>query len=321
MRAVAALLAALALAAPAAAQTPVRLAAPEDCLSNPGCGPGLAAVYGLDVRAAFVPLAVADAGVSALDDGLAEVAVAFSTNPQVSRPDVLTLADDRGMIGEDRLAPVAKRSLLRAYGPRLRRRIDAVSRLVTTLQLRALNQQVADGRLPEAVGGEFVDANGLGAEQRRRRGPRIVLGHQDFAEAETVAFLYGAALRAAGYRVRVRSVGGFRPEAVRALRRDEINLYVAYSRSMLEYLDDAPRPNGGGVRRPLGRALRALRCRVLALAPGENRNLFVMHRAKAQELGVASLSDLARYWPRNTGPEGQVPLRVFAQGAKPAAGY
>jgi glycine betaine/choline ABC-type transport system substrate-binding protein len=297
MRIAAVLLATLALAAPAAAQSPVRLAAPEDCLTNPGCGPGLSAVYGFDVRPVFVPLAVADAGVSALDDGIAEVAVAFSTNPQVSRPDILTLADDRGLIGQDRLAPVAKRSLLRAYGPRLRKRLNAVSRLVTTLQLRALNQQVADGRLPEAVGGEFVDANGLGTQQRRRRGPRIVIGHQDFAEAETVAYLYSAAVRAAGYRVRVRSVNGFRPEAVRALRRDDINLYVSYSRSLLEYLDDTPRVNGGGVRPPLNRELRALRCKVLALAPGENRNLFVMQRAKAQELGVASISDLARYWP------------------------
>jgi glycine betaine/choline ABC-type transport system substrate-binding protein len=293
--AAAVLLATLALAAPAAAQAPVRLAAPEDCLTNPGCGPGLSEVYGVDVRPVFVPLAVADAGISALDDGVAEVGVAFSTNPQVSRPDILTLADDRGMLGENHLAPVLKRSLLRAYGPRLRKRIDTVSRLVTTLELRSLNQQVADGRLPEAVGGEFVDANGLGTQQRRRRGPRIVIGHQDFAEAETVAFLYGAALRAAGYRVRVRSVNGFRPEAVRALRRDHINLLVSYSRSLLEYLGHEQ--EGGGVRRPLGRALRALRCRVLALAPGESRNLFVMQRAKAQELGIASISDLARHWP------------------------
>jgi glycine betaine/choline ABC-type transport system substrate-binding protein len=297
MRFAAALLLTLALAAPAAAQTPVRLAAPEDCLSNPGCGPGLADVYKLDVRSVFVPLAVADAGVSALDDGIAEVGVAFSTNPQVSRPDILTLADDRGMLGENRLAPVVKRSILRAYGPRLRKRINAVSRLVTTLQLRALNQQVADGRLPEAVGGEFVDANGLGTQSRRRRGPQIALGFQDFAEAETVAHLYGAALRAAGYRVRVRSVDGFRPEAVRALRRGDIDLFVSYSRSLLEYLAGEQQVSGGGVRRPLDRALRRLRSRVLALTAGENRNLFVMQRAKAQELGIASLSDLARYWP------------------------
>jgi glycine betaine/choline ABC-type transport system substrate-binding protein len=298
--AVAAVAATGSAAAPAAAQVaPPRLAAPADCLSNPNCAPGLAEVYGVDVSSVLVPLTVADAGISALDDGLAEVAVAFSTNPQVSRPDILTLRDDRGLAGEDRLVPVARRGLLRAHGRPLRRRLNAVSRLVTTLALRSLNQQVIDGRLPEAVGGEFVDANGLGAQRKRRPGRRIVLGHQDFAEAETVAYLYGAALRAAGYRVEVRSVRGFRAEAVRALRRGRINLYVAYSRSLTEYLDPGARIPDGRVMRPLRRALEPLRSRPLAPAPGENRNLFVMKAAAARQLGIESISDLARHWPRS----------------------
>jgi hypothetical protein len=96
--------------------------------------------------------------------------------------------------------------------------------------------------------------------------------------------------------VRVRSVGGFRPEAVRALRRGAINFYVSYSRSLLEYLEAELR-TGGGVRAALGRALRPPRARPLALAPGENRNLFVMQRATAAALGVGRISDLARYWP------------------------
>jgi glycine betaine/choline ABC-type transport system substrate-binding protein len=288
--------------APAAGQEPQpRLAAPADCATNPNCAPGLATVYGLDVRSVLVPLAVADAGISALDDGTAEVAVAFSTDPQVSRPDIRTLEDDRGMVGEDRLVPIARRALLRDHGRRLRKRLNAVSRLITTLSLRALNQQVIDGRLPEAVGGEFVDANGLGTQRRRRPGTRIVVGHQDFAEAETVSHLYAAALRAAGYRVAVRSVRGFRPEAVSALRRGRINLYIAYARSLTEYLDPGARIAGDRVLPPLRRALARLGSRPLALAPGENRNLFVMKSATAQALGIARISDLARYWPRNTG--------------------
>ena len=258
-------------------------------------------MYGLDVSAAFVPLAVADAGVSALDDGVAEVAVAFSTDPQVSRPDVRTLRDDRGMTGEDHLAPVARDELLRALGRRgarrLRARIAAVSRLITTLQLRSLNQQVADGRLPQAVGGEFVDANGLGVTGRRRAGPRIVLGHQDFAEAETVAHLYAAALRAGGYRVNVRNVRGFRPEATRALRRGEIDLYIAYARSLLLYLEPDAQITGDRVRAPLRRALRPLGSRPLRFAPGENRNLFVTKTETAARLGLSRISDLARHWP------------------------
>ena len=182
-------------------------------------------MYGLDVSGVHVPLEVADAGIRALDDGLGEVAVAFSSNPEVSRPDILTLDDDREMVRSDRIVPVVRSSLLRAYGRRardIRRRLNAASAVLTTLALRELNQQVIDGRLPEAVGGEFIDANGLGGSASRRAGPRIVVGFQDFAENETLAYMYAEVLRAGGYRVAVRSVGGLRRQAVRKLRRGDV---------------------------------------------------------------------------------------------------
>ena len=302
LRALVLLLLALATAGPAAAQAPApRLAAPADCLTNPGCGAGLRAVYGLDVASVFTPLTVADAGVSALDDGVAEVAVAFSTDPQVSRPDMLTLADDRGMLGPDRLVPVVRRDLLRALSARraqrLRALLDRVSRVITTLGLRGLNQQVADGRLPEAVGGEFVDGNGLDRGRRRARGPRIVVGHQSFGEAETLAHLYAAALRGAGYRVAVRDVEGFRPELVAALRSGRVQLAIGYSHSLLRYLDPDAATGRGSEARRLRRALARIGVEPQRRAPGENRNLFVMTRATAGAYGIARLSDLARYWP------------------------
>jgi glycine betaine/choline ABC-type transport system substrate-binding protein len=294
---------ALLVAAPASAQNPapqVRLAAPSDCFSNPGCGPGLSRVYDLDVQSVFVPLTVADAGVGALDDGLAEVAVAFSTNPEVSRPDVVTLTDDRRMIGSDNIVPVVRSSLLRRYGRRardIRRRLDAASAVLTTLALRGLNQQVIDGRLPEAVGGELIDANGLGGQPRRRhRGPLIVVGFMDFAENETLAWFYAEALRAGGYRVRVRPVGGLRPEAVRRMRRGRIGLWPGYGRSLLRFLGGTG-SSTRAVRGPLRRELRPVGAEPLKLARAENRNLFVMKDATAQALGVTKLSDLARYWP------------------------
>src|SRR6478672_10876699 len=90
-------------ASPARAQqTPhVRLAAPTDCPANANCIPGLKRVYALDPTGVFTPLTVADSGVQALDDGSAEVAVAFSSNPQLSRPDILTLTDDKHMVTPD----------------------------------------------------------------------------------------------------------------------------------------------------------------------------------------------------------------------------
>ena len=111
---------------------------------NPNCGAGLERVYGVDVSSVFVPLTVADAGISALDDGQAEVAVAFSSDPEVSRPDVLTLRDDRRMVGPDPIVPVIRAKLLRTFGPRaarhIRRRLNAASAVLTT---RALERCLA----------------------------------------------------------------------------------------------------------------------------------------------------------------------------------
>jgi glycine betaine/choline ABC-type transport system substrate-binding protein len=282
-------------AAPAHAQQ-VRLAAPSDCLVNSGCGVGLRSVYGLDVGSSFVPLTVADAGIAALDDGLAEVAVAFSSDPQVSRPDIVTLRDDRRMLYRDRVVPIVRRSLFRSFDAAdardIRARLNAASSALSTLGLRALNQAVEDGRLPEAVGGEFVDANGLRGRERRREGPRIAVGYMSFQENETLAHLYAEALRSAGYRVIVRPVG-LRPQAINALRRGRVDLYLAYDGSILRYLAGTSRQRvAAGLRRALAR----INVVPLRLSRAQNRNVFVTKSDTAARLGIARLSDLARFW-------------------------
>ena len=283
-------------AAPAQAQQ-VRLAAPADCLVNPGCGVGLKSVYGLDVTPALVPLTVADIGIAALDDGLAEVAVTLSSDPQLSRPDIVTLSDDRRMVYPDRVVPVVRRGLLRAYGVRgardIRRRRDAASAALTTSALRGLNQAVDDGRLPEAVGGEFAEAYGLATHGRRRRGPRIDIGFMSFAENETLAYMFAEALRAGGYRVSVRGVGGLRPEAVARLRGNALDVFPAYDGSLLRYLvGTSPDRLAAGLRRTLAR----IDAEPMRLSRAQNRNVFVTKTDTALRLGLARISDLARYW-------------------------
>src|SRR3954469_10613197 len=233
----------------ARAQAPpqVRLAAPAACPVNVNCILGFKRVYHFDPSGSFVRLQVADTGVQALDDGVAEVAEVFTSNPQLSRPDILSLHDDKGMISNDHVVPIVRSSLLRTYGLSVRKPLNDASRLLSTLRLRGLNQQVIDGRLPEAVGGEFVDANGLGGPARRtRRGPRIVVGFQAFNENQTLAHLYAAALRGAGFRVRVRAVGGLRPETVAAFKHRRIDVWPGYSGSLLGYLHGTSLPRALG---------------------------------------------------------------------------
>jgi len=281
------MLTALALAGTlAAAQAPsVRLAAAQDCPQNPNCVPGLKRVYGIDPGPNLVKMAVADSGARALDDGIAEVAIVFSSNPELSRPDFFTLRDDKHMIGPDHIVPVVRKSLLRRYGAPLRRRLNAASRLLNTLALRGLNQQVIDGRLPQAVGGEFVDANGLGGSGKRMPGPKIVIGYQTFDENQTLAYMYAEALRGAGFRVDVRA-SGLRPATVKALRTGRIGMYPAYSDTIREYL--------GG--KTLREAVAKLHAEPTALSPAQDANTFTMKKATAQALGITKISDLGRYW-------------------------
>ena len=152
------------------------------------------------------------------------------------------------------------------------------------MELRGLNQQVIDGRIPEAVGGEFADANGLGGPRRHRSGPRIRIGFQAFDENETLAHLYAQALRGAGYRVRVRPVGGLRPAAVSAMRRNRIDMWPGYSGSLLGYLKGTK----------LKRALKPIGATALRFSPAQDRNGFAMKRDTARALGITKLSDLKR---------------------------
>src|SRR3954453_9578456 len=273
------------LTAPALAQDPLHQAAPADCSTNPNCAHGLKQAYDVDATPHLVKLADADSGIQALDDGLAEVAVAFSSNPELSRPDIVTLRDDKHMIGPDRVVPVMRSSLLDRYGSGLRRRVNAASRLLSTLALRSLNQQVIDGRLPEAVGGEFVDANGLGGSGKRMPGPKIVIGYQAFDENQTLAYMYAEALRGAGFRVDVRA-SGLRPATVKALRTGRIGMYPAYSDTIREYL--------GG--KTLREAVAKLHAEPTALSPAQDANTFTMKKATGEALGITKISDLGRYW-------------------------
>lgn len=300
----AAVVAGLVAACPAPAEPAplLRLAAPSDCLTNPGCGVGLARHYRIDVASALTPLAEPGSGIGALDDGTADVAVVFSSDPRAGRPDLLQLKDDRGMLGPENLVPVIRSRTLRAYGRgerALRRRLATVGRLLSTTGLRALNQLAIDGRMPEAIAGDWVEGHGLlAARPAHRRGPSIRLGYQAFAESETVTRVYEQVLASAGYDARSVPVHGFRQHIRAAFLARRIDGHISYATSLLRFLQPSSTATSArGVRRALAVAGRRAGLDVLPFARAQDRNLFVMTRATASRLNVIRLSDLERYWP------------------------
>lgn len=292
--------------AASAATEPVRLAAPSDCADNSGCGRGLLRVYHVDVRSVLTKLLDADGGVEALDEGRAEVAVVFSANPFAGRRDLITLRDDRGMIGPENLVPIVRARTLRAYGRAagaIRDRVARVSRMLGVTDLRVLEQFALDGRAPEPIAGEWVEAHGLGVRATPRRGPPIVFGYQAFSQNEISARIYAQALAGAGFKTAARPVGGLRRAQFAAYDHRRINASIGYATSTLRYLRRASTTTSPvTVQRRLSDALARRGLTPLTYAKAYNENTFMMRRSVAERLGVRTLSDLQRLWPAAAGP-------------------
>lgn len=118
------------------------LTAPPECARRPYCLLGLERVYGLRFGG-VVPLATDSERVTALQQHVADVAVLFTTSPEVADPELVMLQDDRHLQPADNVAPLVSDSALRMYGSRLTGALDAVSSRLDSQELLFLNWRVA----------------------------------------------------------------------------------------------------------------------------------------------------------------------------------
>ena len=135
---------------------------PPECRGRAYCLPGLKRVYGLRFKE-FIPL---DAGgpltLQALEAGDIGVALLFTTDPDIPARHLVVLADDRGLQPAENITPVVRRDVIARYGPNLLAALNAVSALLDTGELRALDAQVElAGQDPRLVAGRWLRAHGL----------------------------------------------------------------------------------------------------------------------------------------------------------------
>lgn len=135
---------------------------PPECPERPLCLEGLESTYGLEFDR-FVTL---DAGgpltVSALRAGTVDVALLFTTDAAIHENDFVLLGDDRGLQPAENVTPVVRDEVIERHGDRFVGVVDAVSRLITTAELRALNASVAlEGASPERVAAAWLVEHGL----------------------------------------------------------------------------------------------------------------------------------------------------------------
>jgi osmoprotectant transport system substrate-binding protein len=80
--------------------------------------------------------------VTALEEGLVDVAVVFTTDGLLAARDLVLLADDRGLQPAENVVPVVSDRAVDRYGPQVVDTLDAVSAQLDRASLTFLNWRV-----------------------------------------------------------------------------------------------------------------------------------------------------------------------------------
>ena len=112
-----------------------------ECPDRPYCLPGLRKVYGLGF-ARFVPFDTEPQRVTALREGVVDVAVLDTTDGNLATGDLVLLSDDRHLQPAENVVPVITDSAIARYGNRLTGAVNAVSAQLTSKALLFLDWRI-----------------------------------------------------------------------------------------------------------------------------------------------------------------------------------
>jgi osmoprotectant transport system substrate-binding protein len=138
----------------------LKIVAPSDFVERSDGLPGLQRVYGVEF-ADVLPVAP---GIryQALEEGQADVVLAFGTDGQIAGLDLVILDDDKNLWPPYHVAPVVRQETLDAY-PALADALNAVAPLLTDDVMSELNWRVdgPDKEEPADVARSFLEENDL----------------------------------------------------------------------------------------------------------------------------------------------------------------
>jgi len=112
-----------------------------ECLDRPYCLPGLRKVYELGF-ARFLPFDTEPQRVTALREGVVDLAVLDTTDGNLAVGDLVLLSDDRHLQPAENVVPVITSSALARYGKRLADAVNAVSARLTSRALLFMGWRV-----------------------------------------------------------------------------------------------------------------------------------------------------------------------------------
>ena len=146
----------------------------------------------------------------------------------------------------------------------------------------------------ETTTGSSSSSSSSGASAAAK--PSITIGSQDFGESAILAEIYKQGLTAKGFTVDTQKLGGFRDLEIKAFDGGTINFAPEYAASMLEFLNGKKGEATSDVTETVGKLKPQLDTKGLAaldVTDAVDTNALVMTKAKSDQLGIKSLSDLA----------------------------
>lgn len=275
---------------------------PPECPQRPFCLIGLQDAYGLSFKE-FKPL---DSGgpitVEALDNNEVQVALLFSSDPNIRGRSFVELEDDLALQRADNLVPVINAQLVED-NPVIADLLDSISALLSQDALIELNRQSTEDRTnPEDIAAAWLEAEGLleGADSTAGEGVELTVGKTNFYEQDILAELYAQILEANGFTVARQDASGTREVVFPALEGGQIDVLVEYAATALEYVN-------GGVGQAtadpqettelLRAALEPLGLTALEPSEAADQNAIVVSQATADQYGLTKISDLGQPAP------------------------
>lgn len=225
----------------------------------------------------------------------------LATCDPIAGDKLVVLEDDKGLQNADNIIPAVNKAAA-AANPSIVELLDTVSATLTTEKLIELNKAVdIDRKTSSEVAGEFVDTEKLAATDTPGAGTSLVIGAANFSESATLAEIYAAVLRTAGYTVEVRTIGN-RETYLPPLADGTLTAVPEYAATLADFLN--AQQNGADAASVASADVDAT---VTALAPladaaglvvgkpsaAQDQNAFAVTSEFAAKHDVKTLSDLA----------------------------
>ena len=264
----------------------------QEFYARPDGFKGVEALYGFQFDEAQVIMMDSGLTYKALQDGECTTAMGFATDGRIAAFGFFNLEDDKQFFPVYNPAPVIRKEVLDA-NPGVADVLAPIANALTTEKMMEMNKRVdIDEEDPEDVARDFLDS--LAGEMKTGL---VVVGSKDFSEQYILGYITVLALQDAGFEVDDQVGLGGTAVNREALLAGEIDLYWEYTgtgwMAHLGYEDPITDPQECYDKVKAEDAGNGLVW--LDMAPFNNTYTLMMQQTVGNELGVASISDLAEY--------------------------